>query len=527
MLSKASEPTTLDSLSGKKPPVLPTWLRITALLAGTLVLAVFAVMYWFARHATPMLRQRAIQMLEDRFESEVEIQNLQVAFFPVVSITGSGVTIRHHGRTDVPPLITIADFRATESWTSLLTNHWHLSVVQLKGLSIHVPPRENAPMPTHLQTKGIPVSVDELIASDTELQILSNKPDKPPHIFEIHQLTMHSLGLGRSAPFHAILTNPTPPGEIASDAQFGPWNRDEPRTTPVSGGFTFTNADLGVFHGIAGILSSTGKYDGVLESITVEGQTLTPDFRVDVGDHPVSLKTEYSATVDGTNGNTFLHPVIASFLNSRLVANGAVVKALAGNGREVQLEVEARNARIEDLMSLAVKSSTPIMTGSVDLKTLFDLPPGEGNLIERLRLQGEFGLNQGRFTDEGIREKIESLSRRAQGKPNDQDVGSAVSDLSGQFSLKDGIITFRKLTFSVEGASVQLAGTYALRGEELDFHGHLQADARLSRMTTGYKSFLLRPFDGFFRKNGKTDLPIKITGTRNSPSFGLELRKKN
>jgi len=46
-------------------------------------------------------------------------------------------------------------------------------------------------------------------------------------------------------------------------------------------------------------------------------------------------------------------------------------------------------------------------------------------------------------------------------------------------------------------------------------------DAKLSQVTSGIKSLLLKPVDPFFRKNGKTELPIKITGTRDHPAFGL------
>ncbi len=50
--------------------------------------------------------------------------------------------------------------------------------------------------------------------------------------------------------------------------------------------------------------------------------------------------------------------------------------------------------------------------------------------------------------------------------------------------------------------------------------------AKLSQVTTGIKSFLLKPFNSFFRKNGVTVLPIKVTGTRDQPSFGLDFHQK-
>jgi len=88
------------------------------------------------------------------------------------------------------------------------------------------------------------------------------------------------------------------------------------------------------------------------------------------------------------------------------------------------------------------------------------------------------------------------------------------------------VITFRRLSFEVEGAAVQLTGTYALKTELLEFHGKLVLDAKLSETTTGFKSILLKPVDPFFRKEGKTVLPIKITGARDKPSFGLDFGYK-
>jgi hypothetical protein len=49
-------------------------------------------------------------------------------------------------------------------------------------------------------------------------------------------------------------------------------------------------------------------------------------------------------------------------------------------------------------------------------------------------------------------------------------------------------------------------------------------DAKLSQTTTGFKSLLLKAVDPFFKKGTKgAVLPIKIGGTRESPSFGLDL----
>ena len=177
-------------------------------------------------------------------------------------------------------------------------------------------------------------------------------------------------------------------------------------------------------------------------------------------------------------------------------------------------------------MRLAVKSDKPPMTGAIKFHTMFNLPPGKGDLSDRLNLNGKFDVAQGQFTSPEVTGKIETLSRKAQGRPESEDAGSSISALRSSFVLDNGVIAFRGLTFSVTGAEVALNGKYALEKEDLDFHGKLRMEAKLSQTMTGAKSFLLKAFDPFFRKNGHTELPIKITGTRAHPSFGLDLRHK-
>src|SRR5438552_17988633 len=113
---------------------------------------------------------------------------------------------------------------------------------------------------------------------------------------------MQSIGSGRPAPFHATLINARPTGEIETQGQFGPWNREEPRSTFLSATYTFKNARLADFDGIAGTLSSRGKFGGILERIEADGETDTPDFTVRLSGNPISLHTKYHAIIDGTNG---------------------------------------------------------------------------------------------------------------------------------------------------------------------------------------------------------------------------------
>jgi len=494
---------------------LATVAGVAFLLVGLTVMGVYA---------RPWIRARALDMLRSRFQGQVEIRDFRVSLFPIPSLTGSGMVIRHHGRTDVPPLIQVREFSATASFAGLVEKPLHIHEVRLQGLTIQVPPKERRGRLMGPSTKDVPVLIDELVADDSELDILPGNPDKPIHQFVIHQLTMRHVGRGRPAPFVAVLTNPAPPGEIHVRGDFGPWQPDDPRTTPVTATYTFDHADLSVFKGVAGILASQGKFAGPLDNLQVNGETTTPDFTVTSGGHPMMLRTEFSATVDGTNGDTLLHPVIAHLLGSILVCNGNVIKSASGRGREVVLNVTAKNARIEDLLRLAVRTDKPPMTGTVDLKTRFDLPSPDagGEVVDRLKLDGRFGIGGMQFTSPQVRGKVENLSDRAQGRPKDTHEDDPLSQLRGDFKLRNAILTLRALGFQVAGAKVQLDGTYGLRSEDLNFHGRVQLQAKASQMVTGFSSVLLKPFDHFFRKNGVTQLPIKVTGKRDHPAFGLD-----
>jgi hypothetical protein len=59
-----------------------------------------------------------------------------------------------------------------------------------------------------------------------------------------------------------------------------------------------------------------------------------------------------------------------------------------------------------------------------------------------------------------------------------------------------------------------------------EFDGHVRTDAKASEMVTGWKSALLKPFDGIFAKNGAgLELPISVNGSGGNYTFGLHESK--
>jgi len=184
----------------------------------------------------------------------------------------------------------------------------------------------------------------------------------------------------------------------------------------------------------------------------VDGKTETPDFRIAISGHPVPLSTEFHAIVDGTSGDTYLEPVKAKILHSSLVAEGSVLRVKDPHGHRIVLNVIVPHANIEDLLELGVRTDPPVMTGSAKLKTRFDVPPGEADVSDRIRLSGKFEISGAHFTNKKIQSKVDALSMRGQGRPKEakEDVPDVLSEMAGDFRLANGLLSFSKLHFQVE-----------------------------------------------------------------------------
>lgn len=501
------------------------------LAAAVAVLFVAGAVALAISHAEPILRARVIETLSTRFEGKVTLDGFHVSLVKGLQVQGSGLKIfgpedPNPQKEGVQPLIAITEFEFQTGVLQLLRSPTHVNTVYLKGLQLNIPPKEQRQANAKKKKEKIEVAVDEFICQDASLIINTEKPDKLPLEFAITSLKMKNVGPHEPMQFEANLVNPKPVGNIVSSGSFGPWQADEPRSTPLKGDFSFNNADLGTINGIGGILSSTGKYDGTLEKIIVDGSTETPDFQITSAGNPVPLHTTFHAIVDGTTGDTYLQPVNATLGHSEIVAAGSVVRTDRVHGHHIQLDVTVTHGRMEDLLKVGVKTEPPIMTGAVRLKTKLDLPPGEADVPRRLKLVGDFHVTGAHFTNTKVQAKVDNLSMRSQGKPKlaqDNIPDNVRSDLSGKFNLNNGLLSFSQLHFQAPGTQVNLTGIYSLDGEQFDFHGKARLDAKPSQLVTGIKSLLLKPVDPFFHKNGAgTEVAIKITGTKSEPHFGLD-----
>ena len=498
---------------------------------GGLLVALAIVAGAGSRTAT--LRQLVIDTLEDRLDSDVELESFSVDTFPTVHITGTGLVLRLKSRPDTPPLVTIRSFALDGGLIGFFGRPRRFKSVTLQGLQVNIPPGGIKGGDGDKGGAGAPsigraaIVVEQLIADDAVLALIPRKAGKSPRVFAIHRLTMDSLGDGIAMPFEATITNPLPKGLVRTKGTFGPWRKGDPGGSPLSGRYTFDDVDLATVKGIAGKLTSTGEFSGQLDRIDVTGETRTPDFRLKVSGNPVPLQTKFVAVVDGTDGDTYLNSVSATFLKTSLTAKGAIFGAEGVKGKTVKLDTTIDNGRIEDVLRLVVKGDNPVMTGGLTVRGGMNLPAGPADVMERLEVSGEFGVAGARFSDGGVQAKISDMSERARGLKPAEHTENVASNFRGKFRLADGVLALQDGSFGIPGATVQIGGKYGLQTEMLEFDGLVRMQATISQAAGGgVMGFFLKAVDPIFRKPGAgAELPIRVRGTRSEPKFGLDVAK--
>ncbi len=476
--------------------------------------------------AEPVLRARVLDTLAARYDSRIELDKFHVSVIRGFEAEGDGLRLYPKRFLTNQPFLAITKFTFRVSWLSLVHTPMHVGQVAVEGMLINIPPKEQrgqaataspsspattspegearvASTPANSKTghpPGIKMYVDEVIIRNLRILIGTSKPGKLPLDFEVSGITLHSVGPGKPMQFEATLVNPKPIGDIQSSGYFGPFNQESPGDSPVWGSYSFTHANLATFKGIGGMLASTGKYQGPLNHLTVDGVATVPDFRLDTGSHPMPLHTTYHAIVDGMTGDTYLQPVQAQLGKSPFLVTGSIVKVRGSDGQlhghDITLDVTMDRARIEDFLRLAVKTDPPVMDGNLRMKARIFVPPGNVPVTQKLNLNGNFEVSEGYFSSDKIQDKIDLMSRLGQGHPKDPDLKvnppqpepKAPADVQGNFVLANGSMSFSDLNFSVPGALIDMTGVYTLDGSKFDFHGHAKLQAHASQMTTGWKS---------------------------------------
>lgn len=488
------------------------WLIVALTVACVVIAAVsFAVIHWW-----PFTQSAVLQDLREAGDGQVSARSFRETHFPFPGCVLEGVVFRH-GNAE---LITIERLTIRGTYTGILAQH--VSKITAEGLHVTIPPFGSAQA---FHTHRSKIVVDEIVANNSILEFTREDRQAKPVRFDIHEASLKDVGWKGALTYKIRVHNPQPPGEIAADGKFGVWNESDPGGTPVSGHYKFEHADLGVFEGISGELSSTGQFEGKLSHMDISGETEIPNFEVEQGGHPLELKTKFTAYVDGTNGDTFLKRVDANFSKTHIIAEGRIAGSKGGKGKTATIEFKSSKARIEDLLRLFVKAERPPMSGSVVLQAHIVLPPGNERFLKKVKLRGGFGISGGEFSEK-TQQGVDKLSAGARGESEKEknDPETVVSDLKGQVDLVGGTAKFSGLTFSIPGAASRMTGSYNLISHKIDLRGQLQVDSKISNTTNGGKAFLLKMMEPFFKKKRKGEVvPVKIFGTYEHPQFGLDL----
>jgi hypothetical protein len=547
------------------------WIAGGLLAAVAVAAGIVAVLL---HRAEPFVRARIVDELQSRFHARVELDSFHMSLVNGLWAEGKGLRIWPPAQAEEAPesgtegqdepLIRLDEFRFHAPLRFSPGKPFHISLVELNGMDVHMPPLshfgralagsagagQSSTGPSGDESRGRKRSpsfeVETLECNGAHLVLGSSKPaaagkpGKLPLEFAIAHFKLTNVASGKAMGFDAELTNPKPVGTIYSTGSFGPWLTEDPGETPITGDYRFEHADLATFKGIAGILTSTGHYQGTLRHLVVDGVANVPDFRLTHYGSALPLATHFHARVDATNGDTWLEPVDAMLAHSHFTAQGPIVRVVATEpgkpphsvGHDIALTVNVDRARIEDFLQLASppQRTTPLLTGAVTMTTRLHIPPGPAPVHQRLQLKGQFTLDQALFSSEKIQGRIRQLSLRAQGRPKDvktTDPGSIDSTMQGDFKMANGEVAMPNLVYTVPGATIDLTGVYGLDGGTLNFTGTAKMEATVSQMVGGLAGALLKPADRFFKKDGAgTEVPIRIQGTREQPKFGLDFRQK-
>jgi AsmA-like C-terminal region len=478
----------------------------------------------------PFTQANVTAGLEQKFGSHVEMKSFRSSFFPP-SCVAEGLTIRRNTQAGVTPIATVARLTIDGSYPGFFAVPKRITHVTVEGLHVFVSAESEragpqAP-PAAAGADQTRIEIEDITADNSVLEFAPGEAGAKPLRFEIHKLTVNDAGGGKAMAYHAELSNPLPPGEIRAEGEFGPLDTGHPEEAPASGSYVFERANLGVFPGIGGTLYSSGKFEGKLNQLEVSGMTDTPDFNVSPNPHTVHLRTQYRAVVNGWNGDVSLKNVKAQLNNSIVLARGDIMSKGSSEGKTVSLTGVEEEGSIADWLDLLAHNHHTKMTGTMKFRTIVYVPPGKKDFIDRVNLRGDFEIGHADFTKPATQEKVNNLSRVAQGEKADAAPESVFENMRGHVEMDNGVANVSDLYFGIPGALAHMHGTWGVDDNKIDLHGNLRVDQKLSKGESGVKSVFLKTIEPMMKKKKAGEIvPVKITGTLRDPSYGLDILKK-
>ncbi len=486
--------------------------RRIGLVGAGICVAVFVLGWVLLTLFWPFTREKVQADLGEATGSTVVIKSLHKTFYPPGCVM-KGVTLTPLRSPQPGASIEIQQLTIRSTYSRLLSKHVDMIV---DGAQANLPSAgQDSGFRFSSRSKAI---VDEIDVKNSAL-LFHAKANTAGARFDIHELDLKHPGTRQEMPFQLKLHIPEPPGELQVSGKLGRWRTDDSAQTPLSGTYSLQRADLGVFKGIGGTLSSDGHFDGNIQHIQVQGSADTPDFEVTRSGHKVDAMGDFRALVDGTNGTVDLQEIHAAFRKTTVQSNGMVAKG--EGGRSANLKLESRDGRIQDVLLLFITSPVSPITGDVTFNATAKVPGTMQGFVRKVEFTSDFTIDNGHLTNPNTQSKMDHLSQQAQGEKQTDDPANAISNLTGHVELRGGVANFTDLKFRVPGALAHLHGTFDVVTQKVDMSGLLLMEADLPHATSGIKSFLLKPINIFLKKNrhGGARIPLTITGTYDKPVY--------
>jgi hypothetical protein len=496
-------------------PVLKRWLLLGLVLVA-IIWACILAWKW------PFTEEKVATALQQDFHNPIRIGSFHPTFFPLGYIAENITFVGHDSGREIPAA-SVRKLVVTARYSDLLLMRKRAEGVSLIGLHTVI---SHATTSSHMPPRFL--EIDQVKIEDAIIEFSSDSTGDPLRI-TIKSFVLDRLNRKSSSPFHAEMATNEPQGTVQSAGQIGPWNWNNAGQTHLSGSFTFKQADLKTVGDIKGLLAARGKFDGSLSHVVCYGTVDVPHFGTLGGKHLLPLSATFKATVNGLNGDTTLDHAESRLDHTVVQSQGTIQGDGQHPGKAARLHLSVQDGQVDDLLLLFTRSPQPSMTGAISLEADAAIPPGAPGFLKKLRLQGDFGMSNSRFTKTSTQAPINHLSESAEGMSKREEYADAktvLSNVAGHVSAQNGIATLSQISFEVPGAQAKMSGTYDLIDKTVQLQGTLRTTGKLSDTTSGMKAGLLKIISPFLKKHSVTTVPFSITGNVHHPVFALELGKK-
>lgn len=486
-------------------------------LAGILiVLGVAGIVLMFV--FWPFRYQKVHPLLEEEFQSTVEVQHYYRTYFPHPGFVADGLTFRRKGHESEPPLAKVDHLHVVGTWTGLLFTPHTLYQIWLRNVRVRVEmpggrqsqnqsDGKRQPRASRSQSK---LRIETIVANGATLDL--ERQGKPPQHFAFETLQIHNVRAGEPLMFFTRLQLPKLNAVVAANGNLGPFRSGEYEQMRVDGGYSVAGLQLKRIGQLGGNVSASGRYSGRLSQIEVQGKLAIPDF--DAGGHVKRLDASYSVLVDTRHGDVDIQRAVVKMANSTLIANATI----EGTPKISRVNFSTTDGDLHQLLEV-LETATPRVAGKVSFAAQTEFGSGPQAFLKRLRLKGHISVKDVTFVQKTQKE-MDAFSARTRKQDHNRPF-RVTAEASGDTTFRNGMAYFPNIQVELPGAKAHLSGTFNLLNTRVDLTGKVAMQQPLAKDVTGWKRVLMTPVSPFFR-HGKTGALVSfaVRGTVQNPKIG-------